>query len=150
MPKRRHRETATISDRTNRLANELPQILDTITLEIAHAHTQTPPETHTHTSHIPDPTLAAVLSRSQHITAQREILEAIPAITALLNRIETAANPYRNRTQHDTPTCYVAGCTQYVSSYTRNDGTIGHRLNGEHGGMCDTHRARARRESQHQ
>lgn len=49
--------------------------------------------------------------------------------------------------QDGEPICHVSNCDQPVSSFPRTDNTLGYRMTGDYGGMCDAHRARARREA---
>lgn len=70
--------------------------------------------------------------------------------TALGYRVPADQRPHDGRTafeQDGEPICHAASCDQPVSSYLRTDNSLGYRMEGDYGGLCDSHRAKAWRDA---
>ena len=150
MKRQRNTDADILSRRLDRAAEVIPVVLRHIDEQLHQARISAsrPEGPQSRGSHS-DPTGARVVAVANIDTKRTDIFDALASIRLGVKLLEESCARALGtivRPTEGEPICHQAGCSELVSSYTRDDGSIGYRLGGQFGGLCDSHRAKAYRE----
>lgn len=151
--RRIHRDTDNLARRLTRAATTIPSIIDHLNEQRANITTLSAPGNGggSKGGHS-DPVLRTLTQLDAIDYHRRAINDQLHCVRVAIDLLEASCREALGHkptiTVNDTaPTCHHTGCDEMVSSYLRDDGTVGYRLTGSIGGLCDSHRAKAWRQT---